>query len=93
ALNALRAASRGQVQRSLNTLYGSVLSTLCLTVPAVLLIGELTGTKVILGLDPLEMVLLGLTLLLIRPTIGKFTQLDGLMLLVVFVFWIALQVI
>jgi hypothetical protein len=39
------------------------------------------------------MVLLGLTLLLIRPTIGKFTQLDGLMLLVVFVFWIALQVI
>jgi len=51
------------------------------------------GTKVILGLDPLEMVLLGLTLLLIRPTLGKFTQLDGLMLLVVFVFWIALQVI
>jgi Ca2+:H+ antiporter len=93
ALNALRAASRGQVQRSLNTLYGSVLSTLCLTIPAVLLIGELVGTKVILGLDPLEMVLLGLTLLLIRPNSGKLTQLDGLMLLVVFVFWIALQVI
>ena len=64
----LQAASRGEVQRSLNTLYGSVLSTLCLTVPAVLLIGELIHTKVILGLEPLEMVLLGLTLFLVRPT-------------------------
>jgi len=35
ALNAFQAASRGEVQRSLNTLYGSVLSILCLTVPAV----------------------------------------------------------
>lgn len=93
ALNSFRAASKGQVQRSLNTLYGSVLSTLCLTVPAVLLIGTLTGTKVILGLDPFEMALLGLTLILIRPTSGKLTQLDGLMLLVVFLFWIALQLV
>jgi len=93
ALNSFRAASKGQVQRSLNTLYGSVLSTLCLTVPAVLLIGMLTGTKVILGLDPFEMALLGLTLILIRPTSGKLTQLDGLMLLVVFLFWVALQLV
>lgn len=92
ALNAFQAASRGEVQRSLNTLYGSALSTLCLTVPAVLLIGELIHTDVILGLDPLEMVLLGLTLFLVRPTSGRVTRLDGLVLLVIFFFWIALQV-
>ena len=58
-----------------------------------LLIGALTGTPVLLGLNPLEMALLGLTLILIRPTSGKLTQLDGLMLLVVFFFWIALQLV
>jgi Ca2+:H+ antiporter len=92
ALNAFQASSRGEEQRSLNTLYGSVLSTLCLTVPAVLLIGELIHTKVILGLEPLEMVLLGLTLFLVRPTNDRVTRLDGLVLLVIFLFWIALQV-
>ena len=91
ALNAFQAAGRGEVQRSLNTLYGSALSTLCLTVPAVLLIGELINTDVILGLDPLEMVLLGLTLFLVRPTSGRLTRLDGMVLLVIFFFWIALQ--
>ena len=91
ALNAFQAASRGEVQRSFNTLYGSVLATLCLTVPAVLLVGELIGTDVILGLDPLEMVLLGLTLFLVRPISGRLNRLDGLVLLVIFLFWIALQ--
>lgn len=91
ALNAFQAANRGEVQRSLNTLYGSVLSTLCLTVPAVLLIGGLIHSDVILGLDPLEMVLLALTLFLVRPTSGKVNRLDGLVLLSIFLFWIALQ--
>ena len=92
ALNAFQAAIRGEVQRSLNTLYGSVLSTLCLTVPAVLLIGALIHTDVVLGLDPLEMVLLALTLFLVRPTSSRVNRLDGLVLLAIFLFWIALQV-
>ena len=71
ALNALQAAGKGELQRSLNTLYGSSLSTLCLTVPAVLAIGEFTGTDVILGLDPLESVLLVQTLILVRPISGR----------------------
>ncbi|HCV56245.1 MAG TPA: sodium:calcium antiporter, partial [Synechococcales bacterium UBA12195] len=49
--NAIQATRKGKLQRALNTLYGSVLSTISLTVPAVLLIGEVTGTKVILGLE------------------------------------------
>ena len=93
ALNALQAAGRGELQRSLNTLYGSSLSTLCLTVPAVLAIGEFTGTDVILGLDPIETVLLVLTLILVRPISGRVSEMDGLMLLTVGVVWVALQVV
>ena len=93
ALNAFQAANRGEVQRSLNTLYGSSLSTLCLTVPAVLLIGELTNTNVILGLNPMESVLLVLTLILVRPLSGRVSELDGLMLLSVGLVWISLQVV
>ena len=93
ALNALQAAGKGELQRSLNTLYGSSLSTLCLTVPAVLAIGEFTGTDVILGLDPLESVLLVLTLILVRPLSGRVSEMDGLMLLTVGVVWVALQVV
>ena len=93
ALNALQAAGKGELQRSLNTLYGSSLSTLCLTVPAVLAIGEFTGTDVILGLDPLESVLLVLTLILVRPISGRVNELDGLMLLTVGLVWVALQVV
>ena len=93
ALNALQAAGKGELQRSLNTLYGSSLSTLCLTVPAVLAIGEFTGTDVILGLDPLESVLLVLTLVLVRPISGRVSEMDGLMLLTVGLVWVALQVV
>ena len=93
ALNAFQAANRGEVQRSLNTLYGSSLSTLCLTVPAVLFIGELTNTDVILGLNPMESVLLVLTLILVRPLSGRVSELDGLMLLSVGLVWISLQVV
>ena len=93
ALNAFQAAGKGELQRSLNTLYGSSLSTLCLTVPAVLAIGEFTGTDVILGLDPLESVLLVLTLILVRPISGRVSEIDGLMLLTVGVVWVALQVV
>ena len=93
ALNAFQAAGKGELQRSLNTLYDSSLSTLCLTVPAVLAIGEFTGTDVILGLDPIEMVLLVLTLVLVRPISGRVSEMDGLMLLTVGMVWVALQVV
>ena len=91
ALNAIQAASHGEVQRSINTLYGSVVATVSLTVPAVLILGEITGTDVILGLEPLEMVLLGLTLFMLNPHV-RLTGIVGMMKLVVFLFWIVLQV-
>ena len=91
ALNALKAASHGEVQRSMNTLYGSVVATISLTVPAVLILGEITHTDVILGLEPFEMVLLSLTLLLSYPH-ARLTGIEGLMKMVIFIFWILLQV-
>ena len=91
ALNALKAASHGEVQRSMNTLYGSVVATISLTVPAVLILGEITHTDVILGLEPFEMVLLSLTLLLSYPH-ARLTGIEGMMKIVIFIFWILLQV-
>jgi Ca2+:H+ antiporter len=91
AFNAIRAASQGEVQRSINTLYGSVVATVSLTVPAVLLLGAITGTDVILGLEPLNMVLLVLTLMILNPR-ARLTGIEGMMKLVIFLFWILLQV-
>ena len=91
-LNAIQATRRGQLQRALNTLFGSVLANISLTVPAVLVIGEITGTEVILGLDPAAMVLLALTLFLLRPH-PKVLGSEGLMLLVVFLFWLVLELV
>ena len=91
-LNAVQATRRGQLQRALNTLFGSVLATISLTVPAILVIGEITGKKVILGLEPAAMVLLALTLFLLRPH-PKVLGSEGLMLLVVFVFWLVFEIV
>jgi Ca2+:H+ antiporter len=62
SLAAVRAALANQLQRSVNILLGSALATISLTVPAVLTIGVVTGQTIILGLDPLDIVLLALTL-------------------------------
>lgn len=62
AMSAIRYARSNRLQRSVNILLGSVLASISLTVPAVLLVGFLTNRYTILGLEPVEMVLLLLTL-------------------------------
>ena len=62
AVAAARAALGNRLQRSVNLLFGSVLASISLTVPAALGIGFLTGQTVVLGLEPVNMVLLLLTL-------------------------------
>jgi Ca2+:H+ antiporter len=59
---AIRAARANQLQRSMNLALGTALSSISLTIPAVLVIGLLTGTTIVLGLEPPELVLLLLTL-------------------------------
>jgi Ca2+:H+ antiporter len=62
SLSAARAALANELQRSVNILLGSVLATISLTIPAVLVIGFVTGRTIVLGLDAANMVLLVLTL-------------------------------
>jgi Ca2+:H+ antiporter len=62
SLAAVQAALANQMQRSINLLLGSVLASISLTIPAVLAIGLLTSRIVVLGLDPVDVILLVLTL-------------------------------
>jgi Ca2+:H+ antiporter len=62
SMSAVRAALANQLQRSVNILFGSALATIGLTIPAVLIIGLVTGKAVILGLDPVDTTMLALTL-------------------------------
>jgi Ca2+:H+ antiporter len=62
ALSATRAALANDLQRSINILWGSVLASIGLTIPAVLTIGLVTGKTIVLGLGPADSLLLVLTL-------------------------------
>ena len=62
SLSAVRAALSNQMQRAINILLGTALSTICLTIPAVLAIGLTTGKTVELGLGTVQMILLLVTL-------------------------------
>jgi Ca2+:H+ antiporter len=91
-LAGLSAGLHGQMQRSINVLLGSALSTIGLTIPAVLLLGLFTGKPVELGLEPTEIVILVAVLFVSglnfsRGRIG-FTQ--GLVHLTLFLGWIAM---
>ena len=91
-ISALKAASRNQLQRTVNLCLGACLSTLGLTLPAVLTIGLITGETVILGLDPTGIVLVVLTLLLSIVTFSgpRTTVLEGAVHLLVFFVYIVL---
>ena len=91
-LGALHAALTNRLQRSVNILLGSALATISLTVPAVLMIGLLTGRSVELGLDPVEMIMLLLTLAVSTLTFtgGRSNILQGAIHLAPFLTYIVL---
>jgi Ca2+:H+ antiporter len=62
SLAATRSALANLMQRSINLLLGSVLASISLTIPAVLVIGLLTDRTVVLGLAPVDAIMLVLTL-------------------------------
>lgn len=92
AISALRAVSANQLQRTINLCLGAAASTIGLTVPAVLAISLITGQHLILGLSPVNMVLLVLTLLLSMLTFSgmRTTLLEGAMHLMVFFVYVSL---
>lgn len=62
SLASVRAALANQLQRSINLALGTALSSISLTIPAVLVIGFITNRTIILALDSADAVLLLLTL-------------------------------
>lgn len=71
SLGAVRAALANDLQRSVNILLGSVLATIGLTIPAVLTFGLLFHKQIILGLEPIDVTMLSLTLVLSTMTFSS----------------------
>jgi Ca2+:H+ antiporter len=92
SLAALRAALANKLQRSINLSLGTALSTISLTTPAVLVIGFLTGRDIVLGLGPVEMVMLLLTLgvSLLTFALERTNVLQGAIHLVLFAAYLVL---
>ena len=64
SITSVRAALAGEAQRVSNLCHGALVSTVGLTIPAVLLIGLFTDQAVILAESPANLLLLGVSLLL-----------------------------
>ena len=88
----VRAALANQLQRSINLLLGSVLASISLTIPAVLAIGLLTERTVILGLAPIDSIMLVLTLIVSTLTFasGRTNVLLGAVHLLLFLAYLML---
>lgn len=85
-LAAVISAKRDSMQRTMNILLGSALSTIGLTVPAVLLLSVWLDSPVALGLESAEMVLLATTMLLCMNNFlrGKVNTMQGIVHLTLF---------
>nr|WP_282561470.1 hypothetical protein [Providencia rettgeri] len=64
SITAVKAAMNNEMQRAINLCHGAFVSTVGLTVPAVLIIGIITGKQVIMGISNAEIVLFAITMLL-----------------------------
>jgi Ca2+:H+ antiporter len=88
---ASRAALGNRLQTSLNLGYGSAIASIGLTIPAIAVASIWIEGPLVLGLGPVQIVLLGITLLVSVLTVapGRSTRLQGiihLILLAAFVF-------
>ncbi|MGM9439890.1 ionic transporter y4hA [Streptomyces sp. TR1341] len=91
---ALRAARRDRVQTSLNLALGSAMASIGLTIPAVALASLWLPGPLVLGLDPVHMLLLALTVVVASLTVvpGRATPLQGGVHLVLFAAYLELAI-
>ncbi len=91
-LGGITASLHNQLQRSINILFGSVLATIGLTIPAVLMIGLLTKRSVSLGLQGgnLPLLLLTLAVSVVTFTSRKTNVLQGCIHLLLFAVFVLL---
>ncbi|MEO6929048.1 MAG: ionic transporter y4hA [Casimicrobiaceae bacterium] len=92
---AVRAARRNRLQTSLNLALGSGLACIGLTIPVVTAMSPLFAFPLVLGLPPVQMVMLALTLLVGTLTLGsgRTTVLRGAIHLVLFSAFLFLAVV
>lgn len=93
-LASYRAATANRLQTSVNLALGSALASLGLTIPAVASISILLAKPLTLGLDPMEEVLLVLTLAVSILTLGtgRTTVLQGIVHIIMFAVFLFLAV-
>ncbi|ANE03671.1 calcium:proton antiporter [Corynebacterium crudilactis] len=86
-ITSLKAAWTGEIQRVSNLAHGAQVSTVGLTIPAVLIIGIITGQDVQLGETPINLLLLGTTIAVtaIAFSSKKVNAVHGSVLLMLFV--------
>jgi len=91
-LGAIRASLRNQLQRSINILLGSVLATIGLTIPAVLMVSLITKRPVTLGVQGgnLPLLLLTLAVSVVTFTSRKTNVLQGCIHLLLFAVFVLL---
>ncbi len=94
AIGAVRAAMANHLQRSVNIFLGSVLSTIGLTVPAMVLISHLIGREIVLGVEHADAVMLLLTLAVSIVTFasGRTNVIQGAVHLILFATYLLLIV-
>ncbi|MGI9186641.1 MAG: calcium:proton antiporter [Gaiellales bacterium] len=92
AIAALRASHRGDVQKSLNLAYGSVMASIGLTIPVIAMISLAFDYRLALGLPNAAIVLLALTVAVATLTIvpGRSILLQGVVHLSIFSAFIVL---
>jgi Ca2+:H+ antiporter len=91
---AVRAAARNRLQTSLNLALGSALASIGLTIPSIAVASAWLDIRLVLGLGPVEMVLLALTVVITVLTVapGRATVLQAAVHLVTFGVFLFLSV-
>lgn len=92
SITAIKAAMNNELQRAVNLCHGAFVSTVGLTVPAVLIAGLVTGKIVLFGMSSTELILFFITLILsLISFLGRrTTPVLGIMHLMLFAIFILL---
>ena len=93
-LAASRAALRDRMQTSLNLAYGSSIASIGLTIPAIAVASIWLEGPLVLGLGPVQIVLLVLTMIVATLTVipGRATRLQGLVHLIILAAFVFLAI-
>ena len=91
-LAAVKSALVDRLQRSVNICLGSALATIGMTVPAILVIGILTGNKIVLGLGPVDSILFMTTALVsvVTFTSSRTNIIHGVVHLILFLAYLVM---